>query len=156
MQESAITIRTLAKTEEMPYPLLLLADPDRAAIDAYLSDSSIFVAEKAGETIGVYVLFMHSRQRAEIKNIAVDLPYQGFGIGKLLLLHAIEEAKNRGAKLLEIATGNTSTGPLHLYQKMGFTISQVLPGYFTKNYPEPIIENGQLCTDQIILTKILS
>ena len=156
MHDPLISIRPLESTEDVPYTLLLMADPDRTAIDSYLSDCSIFVAEMAHELVACYALFMHDTSRAEIKNIAVDTIHQGLGIGKLLLRHAMDEAKKRGAKFLQIATGNTSVGLLHLYQKMGFEITEILPGYFTRHYPEPIVENGQLCTDQVILTKTLS
>ena len=56
-----------------------------------------------------------------------------------------------GAREVWIGTGNSSISQLALYQKMGFRIAGVDVDFFTRNYPEEIIENGIHCRDMIRL-----
>lgn len=149
-----IKIRDLKKAEEIPYDLLLIADPSKKNIDTYILRSIIYVAEFDGQTIGCYVL-QFDKDSAEIKNIVVDENHQGKGIGTILLKNAIERAKDHGLKMIMIGTGNSSIGQLHLYQKVGFRITSIIPDFFRKHYNEVIIENGIECQDMIVLTKEL-
>lgn len=52
-----ITFAKLDQSGQIPYELLLLADPSKALIDNYLKQSEIFVAKQTNEIIGVIVLF---------------------------------------------------------------------------------------------------
>jgi ribosomal protein S18 acetylase RimI-like enzyme len=87
----------------------------------------------------------------ELVNIAVAEKQQGRGIGKQLVLHAIETAKSLGSKSLEVGTGNSSVGQLAFYQKCGFRIVGVDRDFFTRHYSKPIYENGIQCRDMIRL-----
>ncbi|MCE7794458.1 GNAT family N-acetyltransferase [Salipaludibacillus sp. CUR1] len=145
-------VRKLASVENPPMALLLTADPSRVLVEEYLEKGACFVAEKNREVIGVYVLLPLKYDSAEIKNIAVSPKYQGKGIGKKLVKHAIEEARKRGFTTIEIGTGNSSIGQLALYQKCGFRISKIEKGFFTENYSEEIVENGIVCKDMIRLS----
>jgi GNAT superfamily N-acetyltransferase len=49
-------------------------------------------------------------ETAELVNIAVKEDLQGKGIGRQLVMHAIETAKSQGFKTIEIGTGNSSIG----------------------------------------------
>ncbi len=77
----------------------------------------------------------------------------GKGIGKQLVMDAINVAKAKGYKTIEIGTGNSSIGQLALYQKCGFRIIGVDTDFFIRHYPEEIIENGILCRDMIRLSQ---
>jgi aminoglycoside 6'-N-acetyltransferase I len=94
------------------------------------------------EVIGAIVLSALSANCCEIKNIAVKTEFQGRGVGKFLLDFAVEAAKNEHYQSICIGTSNSSTGQLHLYQKKGFEIKEIIKAFFTDNYPEPIYENG--------------
>lgn len=144
-------IRQLTDSDLIPYDLLLLADPEREIIDSYIHDSWVFAAYQEGQLVGCYVLANLTAESAEIKNIVVSEPYQNQGIGKSLLAHAILTAKSHQKKQLVIATADTSTGQLHLYQKMGFKILKIEKDYFPKHYQNPIFENGIQCRDRIVL-----
>ncbi|HYG02953.1 MAG TPA: GNAT family N-acetyltransferase [Chryseosolibacter sp.] len=140
-----LEIKELTKTDPLPYDLLLLADPSRKNIDQYIFNSTIYVANITGTTIGCYVLHEKTKETIEIKNISVDSKHQSNGLGTILLNHAIGTAKSRGYKQIMIGTGNSSVGQLYLYQKVGFRITGILPDFFNKHYEEPIIENGIQC-----------
>lgn len=147
----SITIKKLENKEEIPWNLLLLADPSRELIEKYLPNSNIYLARIDNQIIGVYVLTPLTYNISELKNIAVDERYQGQGIGKQLVLDAIQKAREQGATRLEVGTGNSSLSQLALYQKCGFRIVGIKKDFFTKNYKEKIVENGIQCIDMIRL-----
>ncbi len=150
-----MVIRELLIGEEPPYELLLMADPSIEMINKYLGKGECFVAEKGGQIIGVYVLLPIDSDKVELINIAVSENYEGRGIGKQLVLDAINTARKKGFKTIEVGTGNSSIGQLALYQKCGFRITGIDFDFFTKNYPEEIYENGIQCRDMIRLTQEL-
>ena len=135
-----------------PMDLLLLADPSEKLVKAYLQKGQCYIAKEDNQIIGVYVLLPLNDQTVEIINIAVHEAHQGKGIGKAMLLDAIERARKQGVKRVEIGTGNSSIGQLALYQKCGFRISDVRKDFFALHYEEEIIENGIPCVDMIRLT----
>lgn len=144
-------IQKLKNPTELPWKLLIMADPSREAIEKYIMDSDAYLARINDKTIGVYVLQKGDFDSAELKNIAVDENYQGQGIGKKLVLDAIKKARKGGIKILKVGTGNSSLPQLALYQKCGFRITGIEKDFFVKNYREEIVENGIKCTDMIRL-----
>lgn len=133
--------------------LLLLADPSEELVRGYANTSNTVGATLDGEPIGVYVLIDKGDGLMELKNIAVHPEWQGKGLGKILITHAMERAGDRGATRMEVGTGNSSLDQLALYEKVGFRRDRVDEGFFLRNYPEPIYENGMQCTDMIYLSK---
>lgn len=113
-------IRKLNKTDKLPIELLLLADPSREMVEEYVKRGECFVAEMEQQTIGVYVLLPTRPETVELVNVAVVEEQQGRGIGKRLVIDAIQVAKIKGYKTIEIGTGNSSLGQLALY--CGFRI----------------------------------
>ena len=106
--------------EAIPKSLLLLADPSEGQIDAYVQRGLTYVAKQEERVIGVYVLLETRPETMEIMNIAVVEHLQGKGIGKKLISHAIETAKEYGMSKLEVGTGNSSVSQLALYQNVDF------------------------------------
>lgn len=144
-------IRKLQAKETAPMALLLLADPSLESIQSYLGQGECYLAQD----LGVYVLLPLDQETIELKNVAVAPEAQGRGLGQQLISHALKIAKNAGFKLMEVGTGNSSVGPLRLYQKMGFTQTSVDHEFFIRHYPMPIFENGIQCRDMIRLAKDL-
>lgn len=75
--------------------------------------------------MGVYVLLPTRPVTVELVNIAVAEEQQGRGIGKQMVMHAIQTARRDGYSVMEVGTGNSSIGQLALYQKCGFRIVAV-------------------------------
>lgn len=146
-----LSIRKLQPQETPPYDLLLLADPSRELVNAYIAEGECYIAEEQNDSIGVFVMVPLTNGTVEIKNIAVREDKQGHGIGRKLLQEAIEIAKSNGYKSIEIGTGNSSIGQLALYQKCGFRISDIIKDFFVQYYDEVIMENGIQCKDMILL-----
>lgn len=150
-----IHIRKLTNNESIPWELLLLADPSVKKIKEYLKNAISYVALIDDKIVGIYVLQNKNNGVVELKNIAVRKTYQNQGIGKKLVLDAIEKAKSFGAKEIEVGTGNSSISQLAFYQKCGFRITEIVKDFFIDNYPQKIFENRIQCTDMIMLSKDL-
>ncbi len=146
-----LNIERLAPGDEIPYKLLYLADEHREAVADYLNRGECYVAALNGETVGEYVLLPTRPLTAELVNVAVAPEWQGQGIGKRLVLDAIERARAAGYVILEVRTGNAGIGQMALYQKCGFEMYAVDVDFITRHYPEPIFENGILCRHMVCM-----
>ncbi|WP_342514154.1 GNAT family N-acetyltransferase [Sporosarcina sp. FSL K6-1522] len=146
-------IRKLLRDEQLPMDLLLLADPSREMVEEYVANGQCYVAELDGIIVGVYVLAKLDAKTLEIMNVAVEESMHGRGIGKKLIVDAIQTAQELGYMAIEIGTGNSSIGQLALYQKCGFRIEGVIQDFFVDHYKEPIFENGIQCRDMIRLSR---
>lgn len=146
-------IRKLKKHEQAPMDLLMLADPSIEIIEAYLTRGDCYIAEMQGETVGVYVLLPTRPETVELINVAVVEEQHGRGIGKRLVMDAVQKAKDKDYKTMEVGTGNSSIGQLALYQKCGFSISGIDKDFFVRNYAKEIVENGIQCKDMVRLSQ---
>jgi ribosomal protein S18 acetylase RimI-like enzyme len=147
-----LIVRLLDFEDEIPWNLLLTADPSVEHIKQYLNEGLCFLAFLNQQLIGVFVLVETIPDTYELMNIAVDEKFQGRGFGKRLVHRAKLEVRQRGASVLNVGTGNSSLSQLAFYQKCGFRIVGVESDFFTKNYEEEIIENGIRCVDMIRLS----
>jgi ribosomal protein S18 acetylase RimI-like enzyme len=142
--------------KEVPFNLLLLADPSKKAIKKYLKNGTCFVALENNEIVGVYILARINKDAVEIVNIAVAKKNQNKGIGKMLVRDAIRRSKNENIKMILVGTGNSSIGQIAFYQKCGFKIVGIKKNFFVKRYRKPIFENGIQCKDMIRLELVLN
>lgn len=150
-----MNIRKLRVDEKPPLNLLLLADPSEKRVSEYIRRGECFVLEIENQIVGVYVLLPTKSATVELVNLAVNQDMQGKGIGKKLISHAVQTARSKGYKTIEVGTGNSSIGQLALYQKCGFRIVGVDVDFFIRHYPEEIYESGIQCRDMIRLCRDL-
>ena len=69
---------------------------------------------------------------------------------KKLVQGAVKQAVQRGYKIIEVGTGNSSLGQSALYQKCRFKIAGVDSDLFIiKHYPDEIFENGIQCKEMV-------
>ncbi|MED4581334.1 GNAT family N-acetyltransferase [Brevibacillus choshinensis] len=146
-------IQPLAFETTPPMELLLLADPSQTLVEGYLKRGSCYVAIAEEMIVGVYVLLPTRPDTIELVNVAVDEAHQGKGIGKKLVLHAIEQAKQLGYRTIEVGTGNSSVDQLALYQKCGFRMTGIDRDFFLRHYDEPIFENGIQVVDMVRMSQ---
>ncbi len=146
-----LVIRKKLDNDVVPWDLLLMADPSRENIQQYINDGELYLAYISNDLVGEYVLVKTAGSILEIKNIAVQKDNQNQGVGRALVVDAIERAKEQNSRSIRIGTGNSSLSQLALYQKCGFRIVEVIKDFFIKNYKQEIIENGIKCTDMIVL-----
>ncbi len=132
--------------------LPLLADEERKMIDKYISDAKMFVLDDGGVVAEITVV-EKERGILEIKNIAVKESLQRRGYGKKLIRFVCEKFKDEYSAL-QVGTGESPL-TLPFYENCGFTRVGVIENFFTNNYSRPIIEDGVLLRDMIILQKRL-
>lgn len=151
-----MSITVITNTEEYPWELLLLADPERVKVAVYLETSTVYVYREGAKVIGVIVIQRQSATQYEVMNLAVAEESQGRGIGRQLLTYGIGQLQDEFVPVkVVIKTGDISGPALSLYQHLGFTVKEVIKNYFIEHYSEPIYEAGQLLKHQVILEKII-
>ena len=149
--QHCIEMRKVTGEDLLPWDLLLLADPSRELVSAYLANGECYVAQLRGEIVGEFVIMPKAPDVWELMNIAVTEARHGQGIGKALLAEAIRVVRQHGASRLEVGTGNCGFMQLAFYQKAGFRMVGVERDFFLKHYSEPIFENGIQCMDMVRL-----
>ena len=135
------------------WDLLLEADPHFDAVLAYTppqnAAAEVFVIGEPKEPYALCVI-VPIDGGFEIKNISTSVMMRRHGMASALIHHVIELARQRGAEFVEIGTATTSHDQIRLYKKLGFKQDGILRDYFL-SYPEPIIENGLLARDMVML-----
>lgn len=131
-------------------PLLLLADEQEDMIDRYLSRGDMFVLEDEGVK-AVCVVTDEGEGVLEIKNLAVEPKAQGKGYGRAMIEYIACTYAGR-LHTLRVGTGDSPL-TIPFYERCGFVRSGVIPGFFTKNYDHPIVEEGVLLTDMVLLER---
>ncbi|WP_422659185.1 GNAT family N-acetyltransferase [Paenibacillus sp. EC2-1] len=150
-----LNIRRLGTSEQPPMNLLLLADPSKKLVEEYIQRGQCFVAELENGIVGVYVLLPTRPGTIELVNIAVDESLHGQGIGKQLVNHALQSARQLGFSTIEVGTGSTGVSQLALYQKCGFRMTGIDRDFFIRHYDEEIYENGIRLYDMVRLSQDL-
>lgn len=135
---------------EAPWDLLLLADPCRETVEAYLPRSRCFALCSGVRILGVCAVLSRGGGVHELMNLAVEPSSQGTGLGTRLLRHVTETLGREGARRLELGTGSFGY-QLRFYQRCGFRVREVDRDYFPRNYPETIMEEGVWLRDRLLL-----
>ena len=145
------TFQTVTSDKKQYLPLLLLADPSEAMIDRYLNAGEMHILSIGDAAICIAVVLPLSDTACELKNLVTDPSFQHQG-------HATRMLKSLfriyAARFTTMYVG-TSSGGVAFYARAGFEPSHSVAGLFKDNYPEPIVENGSLCTDMLYLKKTL-
>ncbi|MCH3921439.1 GNAT family N-acetyltransferase [Limosilactobacillus sp.] len=144
-------IQQCTKLTPQHWQLLLLADPERAAIQRYINSSTIFEARHKQALIAIIVLQPRNDRKLEIKNIAVHPHWRGQHVATRLLEFAQQYGRQHGYQKLLVGTGSTSFTQLYLYQKVGFRVVGIDRDFFVRNYRQPIYENRLRLRDMLIL-----
>jgi len=94
----------------------------------------------------------------EVTNTAVAESSRGQGVGRLLLEHAVDEARAAGVQRIILATATADVGNLRFYQRCGFRMTHVVQDAFTsyQGYPDGIEVDGIPMRDQVWFERILS
>lgn len=81
----------------------------------------IWFAVVDNQVVGCCTLAKHNTERYEIAKTAVTKAYQGKGIGRQLVLIALQKTRELAAKEVIIETNSTLLRAMTLYQHLGFT-----------------------------------
>lgn len=141
MSNSMFDVREV-KQSELPLDILLIADPEEAAINVYRERCRGFSVYMQGALIGALLVEIDAKHcSAELFNIAIYEQYQGKGFGGVLLDETLALLSKKGIKRVELGTG-TFGYQLSFYQRHGFRVDSIVKNFFLDNYDEPIYEHG--------------
>jgi ribosomal-protein-alanine N-acetyltransferase len=111
-------------------------DIERDVTDNLLS--AYFVAETSGAVCGyagMWVLI----DECHIMTIAVMPEHRGAGIGAMLLMKLLDEARLRGARRFFLEARASNAPALALYEKFGFRAIDVRKAYYEDNKEDAIV-----------------
>lgn len=112
-----------------PKDELVLSNPKVEIID---KGGFIFYAQYNGSIVGTVSLLKFDKSTFELSKMAVTNSVQGLGIGKLMLEHCFEFAKNNGIKRLFLYSNRSLSSAIHLYEKYGFKEIPVESGIYER------------------------
>ncbi|MCC6460435.1 MAG: branched-chain amino acid aminotransferase [Saprospiraceae bacterium] len=113
-----------------PVDLAVLSDPDTHIL---APGGSILAASEQGQVIGVVALRPAGERCFELTKMAVDIPWRGRGIGRQLMLAALQEARQLGARRVVLYSNTGTSGPaVQLYRKLGFREIQLEQGIYKR------------------------
>ena len=109
-----------------------------AAFEAIAKDpnNTVLVAEVDGEIAGTLQLtfipgLSHlGGERAQIESVRVAAAQRGHGIGQLMINWAIDRARERGCRIVQLTTDRQRPDAIRFYQKIGFR-----PSHMGMKYP---------------------
>ena len=98
---------------------LILGDPFGHVLKA---GGEIFLIVRPEGTLGCCALLPLENKSWELARMAVAKEHRGCGIGRRLLHHVVEYAKETGAHKLSLKTSSLLQPAIHLYKSVGFQI----------------------------------
>ena len=132
--------------------LLLDADPSKASIDKYLSDSDVYGLQVDENIVSLAVILHIDKNTLELKNLVTKKEYRGKGYAKKLLKSLCGNYKQKYNKMLV----GTSENNIPFYVKQGFDkYEKTIKNYFIDNYDEEIIDGDLQCIDMYYYSKDL-
>ena len=123
---SAATAELLAAFNRLIPQLSSSSTPistDQLAEMIAAESTTIFVATKEQEIVGLLTLVVFripTGVRAWIEDVVVDESARGHGVGEALNRAALDDARRRGAKTVDLTSRPSRAAANRLYQRLGF------------------------------------
>jgi GNAT superfamily N-acetyltransferase len=138
-----------ATVDDLPQIVRLLADdplgatretPGTEIPDAYFAafaaiekdpNNAVIVAEVAGEVAGTLQLTFipgltyTGAERAQIEGVRVAASQRGRGVGQQMITWAIDRARARGCRVVQLTTDRQRPDAIRFYQQLGFRPSHM-------------------------------
>jgi ribosomal protein S18 acetylase RimI-like enzyme len=95
------------------------------------SNNELVVAELDGEVVGTLQLTFtpsisfQGGKRCSVESVRVDQKYRGQGLGREMMLWAIERAKEKSCTSMQLTTNNDRVAAHRFYESLGFSKSHV-------------------------------
>lgn len=106
-----------------------LSNPEASIIDP---GGFIFFARYGESIAGTASLLKKSETVFELGKMVVAQSLQGMGIGKVLLEHCLDFAKEKGIRTLILYSNTLLEPAIHLYRKYGFEEIPLEPGVYER------------------------
>ena len=146
-------IREITGDKRRYLPLLLVGDEQEEMVMRYLPHGSLFVCFDP-DPCAVAGVTDEGDGGGELKNLAVEPCRQRQGYGRRMVAFVVRRYTARGYRTLRVGTGETPS-TLSFYAQCGFRPAGRIPDFFTRNYDHPIVEEGVLLRDMILLEQPL-
>ncbi|MGA1260822.1 MAG: GNAT family N-acetyltransferase [Ilumatobacteraceae bacterium] len=123
---SAVTAELLAAFHRLIPQLSSSSTPistDQLAEMIAAESTTIFVATKEQEIVGLLTLVVFripTGVRAWVEDVVVDESARGHGVGEALNRAALDDARRRGAKTVDLTSRPSRAAANRLYQRLGF------------------------------------
>lgn len=91
------------------------------------SATTVFIARNEGKIVGTLTLVVFpvpTGSRAWIEDVVVDDTARGSGVGEALTTAAIEEARNRHVRTIDLTTRPSREAANRLYARLGFELRE--------------------------------
>ena len=98
-------------------------------LDSLCGDHRAIVIEDNGQPVG-QIMLMQVLDEAEILNIAIDLPWQGQGLGRQLLAHALATLTAEGMHRVFLEVRESNRAARALYARCGFRDCGLRKNYY--------------------------
>ena len=98
-------------------------DP-RSYFDTYINNEKLrgpWVAEVDGQIVGITGLLVEGEE-ADVEPVIVSSKYRNFGIGKILIKHIVQEAKNYKVRFLSVKPVARNVEAISFFIDAGFNI----------------------------------
>jgi ribosomal protein S18 acetylase RimI-like enzyme len=112
-----------------PFDEVQLSDPETEIIN---KGGKIFYAKLDSEIVGTASLLKVTESTYELGKMAVTEKCQGMGIGKLLITHCINAAKEMNLEKLILYSNRSLKPAIDLYLKYGFKEIHLDPGHYER------------------------
>jgi predicted N-acetyltransferase YhbS len=132
-----------------------LAEDSAVQLDSYFTLGRVLVAVDAGSVVGhLQLVECDTPGEVELKSLAVVEQQRGSGVGRALVVRAVDEARAIRAHTMLVSTATASVGNLRFYQRLGFRMLSIDRDAFTvaTGYPDPIFIEGIPLRDRIWLS----
>lgn len=132
----------VARRDDLPAIIAMLADDflgagresggvDEAYVVAFEAierdaNNELLIAEQEGKAVATLQLTFtpslsyHGSWRATIESVRTDSSRRNRGIGAALMRYAIERARARGCRLVQLSTNKQRRDALRFYERLGF------------------------------------
>lgn len=125
VEASPDTPEAVALINELDQYLNQLPYPDRSrhaySIDKLIREGvAFFVARYEGKSAACGGIKLFDGEYGEVKRMYVRPVYRGLGLGKAMLNHLAQYAREREVNLLRLETGIYQTEAIGLYDRYGF------------------------------------
>ncbi|WP_269222943.1 GNAT family N-acetyltransferase [Flavobacterium sp. IMCC34518] len=107
----------------------VLSNPQGEIID---KGGFIFYAKYNNQIVGTVSLLKIDETTFELTKMAVSDENQGLGIGKKLMKHCLNEAKDKGIQKLILYSNRKLLPAIHLYENFGFIEIPVEEGVYER------------------------
>ncbi|RYY16644.1 MAG: N-acetyltransferase [Chitinophagaceae bacterium] len=114
---------------------------DNSKLKEVLSNSRAFVGEVDGSIVGMAFLVsngnpttIYPAEWSYIRMVGVHPDFRGKGIGKKLTCMCIDNAREKGEKIIGLHTSEVMDNARHIYESLGFTVYKEIDRIFGVRY----------------------